>query len=709
MATQENYKDEWLDRAFRLAFFLHGDRETAKQIALAAMNKLETASTAQFKRLYYTPTGRSTSKAARNRVSLGDLQLLQRLVLVESETHERRREEEGKICERSLLTFFIKHLVRISLKRNSFYVTLAVARILHNYGTADAMEIYNVVIQDPERVHDDYYYRSRKGILMKELKARFGDLLETVKVNRGEERFSSRIDGLDLVETANKCLATLTPWNSACAIPEKFDPFADVIKPFHFDKSDPDEEHRTELNRIHAALHPDCFGRLTQALDLSSPRDAMEIPKFMITQHHTSTDNDHWNDPPSLNQNELKQIKEILSAQAASRRAANAGFLRVVADGSHIGQIEATATVPGKFELEDGTELIEVYAEDGTLLAMHLLNFSDLRNGSLAHGITLEGGQKLSFSTDPTFDEFGDVARVGLSISYEETSWQKRFLAAVNNFLAVPILKPALSLGVVLLAIAAGWLLLRDSETPLRTERNPGQTQASDSNTIPQSSPANKEQFVANGRNEKEVNEPKEEPKRPEMANASKPNRRLEKDELPKLKAPMPPSQQIANQSPPVRKDEIDEDGILRLPMRENNQQPPNDFRSGTDVRSGGRPLIGKSLAEVRHVYIEPTGDQVLGKQVAEQVAGSLSQLTNLSVTSDKELADAALKLYVRHESDVDDPDEKTVTVIVRLVNAEGFVVYPNRRRVTGWKYVGPIGKLPSRIAADLMRAQMPR
>ncbi len=73
--------------------------------------------------------------------------------------------------------------IRISLKRNSFYVTLGISRILHNYGTNDAMEIYNIVVQNPDRVHDDYYYRSRKGVLMKELKACFGELLETVKVN----------------------------------------------------------------------------------------------------------------------------------------------------------------------------------------------------------------------------------------------------------------------------------------------------------------------------------------------------------------------------------------------------------------------------------------------------------------------------------------------------------------------------------------------
>ncbi len=705
MTTQENYKDEWLDRAFRLAFFLHGERETAKKIALAAMNKLETASTAQFKRLYYTPTGRSTSKAVRSRVSLGDLQLLQRLVLVESEVYERRREEEGNVCERSLLTFFIKHLVRISLKRNSFYVTLAIARILHNYPTADAMEIYNVVVQDPERVHDDYYYRSRKGVLMKELKARFGDLLEVVKANRGEERFSSSTtNGRELVETANKCLVTLTPWNSSCAIPEKFDPFTDLIKSFHFDKNDPDEEHRTELNRIHAALHPDCFGRLTQALDLSSPRDAMEVPKFMITENQANTNNDHWNDPPSLDQDELKQIKALLSAQAASRRAATAGFLRVIADGSQIGLIDAASSAPRKFELGDEVELIEVYAEDGTLLATHILNFGDLRNGRLSQAITLEGGQKLSFSADPTLDDFGEVSKVGLSINYEETSWQKRFAATLNSVLSFPMLKSALSLGALLLAIAIGWLLLRDSEPVLVVDREIKQVDGV--NALPPSVPDNNEQFVANGRNENEVKEPIEEaPRQPDTANASRPKSESRKERSPKLESPVPPSQQMANRSPAVR-NEIDEDGILRLPMRDRNQRLPEDLRRNEAVRSYRRPIDGKSLSEIRSLYLETSGDHVLGKQVAEKLANSLSQIINLSVTSDKELADAALKLYVRHESDVDDPDEKTVTVIVRLVNAKGYVVYPNRKGVSGWKYVGTINKLPGRIASDLIKTR---
>ncbi|MDQ3088256.1 MAG: hypothetical protein M3Q78_06615 [Acidobacteriota bacterium] len=256
--------DDWLNKAFKLAFFIHGRRDIAKQIAASAMNKLETASNAQFKRYYYTPTGRAeTSRATRSRVSLNDLQLLQRLVFVESENFEKANETAKTTSEKNLLVYFIKHLVRISLKRNSFYVTLGISRILHNYGTNDAMEIYNIVVQDPDRVHDDYYYRSRKGVLMKELKARFGELLEVVKVNRGEERFNHQTSAENLAETAKDCLQLFTPWNSSCAIPEKFNPFNDTIAPFHFDKQNPDAEHCIEVNRIHAALHPQCFSRLT--------------------------------------------------------------------------------------------------------------------------------------------------------------------------------------------------------------------------------------------------------------------------------------------------------------------------------------------------------------------------------------------------------------------------------------------------------------
>src|SRR3954465_9461788 len=196
--------DELPNRAFQLAYFLHRERKIAVEIATRALNKLQLAATAQGKRLYYRLTGRADARKARSKVSLGEPHLLQRLVYVESEEYERKRELAAQHSNpgngvkpahhSDLVVYFIKHLVRITTRRNSFYVTLGLSRLLYNYSTAETMELYNLVIQDPDRVHDDYYYRSRKGVLLKELKERFGELIETSKGARGEQRWRPNDD-----------------------------------------------------------------------------------------------------------------------------------------------------------------------------------------------------------------------------------------------------------------------------------------------------------------------------------------------------------------------------------------------------------------------------------------------------------------------------------------------------------------------------------
>jgi hypothetical protein len=133
--------DELPNRAFELAYFLHRERQTATVIATRALNKLEVAAASQGKRLYYRLTGRLTggsdSRKARSKVSMGEPHLLQRLVYVESEEYERRKEAAARGSQAhpgttpartsDLVVYFIKHLVRITTKRNSFYVTLVSA------------------------------------------------------------------------------------------------------------------------------------------------------------------------------------------------------------------------------------------------------------------------------------------------------------------------------------------------------------------------------------------------------------------------------------------------------------------------------------------------------------------------------------------------------------------------------------------------------
>jgi hypothetical protein len=172
--------EELLNRAFELAYFILGDRPSSIYVAMAAMDKLKTASTNQGRRLYYTPTGRSSYPAARTKVNLSDLHLLQRLVYVESELFERLIEgQRNTVQQDDLIIRYIKHLVRITTKHNSFYVTLGLCRLLYNYSTRDTSEIYNSVLQDPERIRDDYYYRSRKKRLMAEIKERWRRAIPT--------------------------------------------------------------------------------------------------------------------------------------------------------------------------------------------------------------------------------------------------------------------------------------------------------------------------------------------------------------------------------------------------------------------------------------------------------------------------------------------------------------------------------------------------
>jgi len=143
--------DELVNRAFQLAYFIHRDKTRALRIATDALTKLEVACTAQDKRLYYNPTGRSLGDEPRiskyrTKISMSELHLLERLVYAESEPYERHDEQSdggNLLDEEDMIIRFIKHLVRIALKRNSFYVTLGLSRLLYNYSTTETMEIYN--------------------------------------------------------------------------------------------------------------------------------------------------------------------------------------------------------------------------------------------------------------------------------------------------------------------------------------------------------------------------------------------------------------------------------------------------------------------------------------------------------------------------------------------------------------------------------------
>jgi hypothetical protein len=290
-ASEERPSHGWidlgvLDRARRLAYFIHRDGARALEITAAALSRMESMAVRQGRRFAYRP------KKRRSKACWSELQLFQIQIYSESERYERWQEAAAggrvgdgcaRLADEDLLVRFLKHLVLIGVRRNSFHVTVALCRILYRYSTEETIAIYDLVTQDPERRPDDDYYRSRKGVLLRELRSRFDSWLTCCRGARGEERFRAREARDGEAELVRDCLARFTPWNTCCVVPERFDPWREQLPALHrADDADhaADADHGAEVNRIHTVLHPECFSRLTRVLGLDPPETRLAIPDF---------------------------------------------------------------------------------------------------------------------------------------------------------------------------------------------------------------------------------------------------------------------------------------------------------------------------------------------------------------------------------------------------------------------------------------------
>ena len=432
--------EQVLNKAYHLAYFLHQDKDIATRIVAAATLKLNVAMASQSKRLYYVPVGRFSrgesrrTDGIRNKALFSDLHLLQRLVYVESEPFERQKERAAQVApsgvhaagdpanDEDLLVYFIKHLVKITTKRNAFYVTLGVSRLLHSYSTLETMEIYNAVIGEPERVKDDYYYRSRKAVLMHEMYERFGQLIRACRQRRGEERFETQQGSSELRSLLRECLRLFTPWDTQCSVPRDFDPLKSVIAALASKNSA--DENKVEVNRIHAVLHPDCFERLVAAFGYSPPEERMELPRFFLDQSDDRSPPRQRSAPDDLSAEELAEINHMLDEQAGRRRGSSPGaIIRIMVDGVERGRMNPAEQSSISFSAEEDAEIIEVKSTDSSgdlLLATHLL--TSFKDAAIVSSIRLEGGQDLSLIITRRQIEGNGGADLLVKFGYRETA-----------------------------------------------------------------------------------------------------------------------------------------------------------------------------------------------------------------------------------------------------------------------------------------------
>jgi hypothetical protein len=469
---------EMTSQAFELAHFIHSRRDVALTITRDAWDLLEAQLKKQKKRGYYVPLGRflgGVKVKARTKVSFDDSQKLQSLVYLESKSVEMKQEAQWlkearknvpdetqsadsnqldtfMLTPRSLpltdddwLIRFIKHLTSISTDLSSFYVTLAVTRGVFNYTTQEAVDIYYAIVPNEERWKDGQYFRKRRNeVVIKGLKERFGAVLQTRVVAHGEHRFKCRNDAERFAPLVEQCLEMFTPWNTECIHAGRWNPMDKRIEELGFTNDDPEKDHPIEARRMHTLIHPECFARLTTALNLATPNERLEVPIFFLNQtgadnHSGGGSGSRRKSPEPLTDEELAQLESALKKQRKRRKQARPDGVKVLIDGVESGKIRLDAN-PVRVRVNENARLIEIMSQDSgeaLLLGSVLLDYRELSRSAQQeeYSLRLPRGRNISIRLLPLRDVDGEFAGADLEIELTTAHSFGGLAAAIGTFL----------------------------------------------------------------------------------------------------------------------------------------------------------------------------------------------------------------------------------------------------------------------------------
>jgi hypothetical protein len=323
----------------------------------------------------------------RTKVTVERAQLLQRLVLLESETAERREPEGGavdRLTEERFVVSFLKHLVWNASRRNSLYVATALGKLVHNYTTGEVQELFSTVTQDPDRVPEDSYVRAVKSKLLRDAKERYRGLVRTYSSAHGEEVFETVEPSPRLQELVRSCLQRLAPWDTDCPLPEAFDASTQILSSLRSPEGDPDAEHPIEVRRMYALIDPDCFRRLLRGLGLASSGNRLAIPKLFRTAPPPSAPGEQDSQsgkpsgrlaPPDPSDGDMAELRSVRKVQRRTWSHGRISSVLVRADGTERARFEAKPGAMARFELGGDAAVLEFSIVDDLeqIAALYLL------------------------------------------------------------------------------------------------------------------------------------------------------------------------------------------------------------------------------------------------------------------------------------------------------------------------------------------------
>ena len=454
-ATKREPPVELLQLGFELALFLVPDRASAIEILTRALEKLRVRSHREMKRLYWRD--KHAERPVR-RIARSDVDMLQWLILCESEQEERAQERMGAVSPAGMAIHYIKHLVQITTALSSFYVNIGITRLLHNYSTSESQRIY-------ERLTSRYLgpdeYRRAKSALMNKMSERFAGFVKIARVDHGELRFETSDQQQELAEIVADCLKALTPWSTRARCAQFMTANGGDIKlkaPYRDAKADQNE---MELRCCHILIDPTCFSRLMEDLAFDQPDTKLALPRFVMPdkQEKNGDNNTQPSHPPELSQEDIDQIQRRLAMADARRRNINPRTVTILIDGVGQTQVDLTQRPQLQIALEAGASLIEVRGEDDRgelLLATHVISYANNAFDYSGATATLSSG-KLKFEVTPIATLGQGPPRAILGLTFQpRVRWTRPWLAWRNFGSPRPTVRAYALAGLAMALVGAG-------------------------------------------------------------------------------------------------------------------------------------------------------------------------------------------------------------------------------------------------------------
>jgi hypothetical protein len=418
-ATKVDPPFELLQAGFQLAYFIFPDRSAAIDIVVRALEKLRVRSRREIKRLYWRD--KHAERPVR-RIARSDVDMLQWLIMFESEEDEKAQELAGNPSLRNMAIRYIKQLVQITTALSSFYVNVGLTRLLRNYSTAEAQAIYETLTS---RYLGPDEYRRAKATLMEKVSLRFAGFLKITRVEHGELRFETFEDQARWFGLVDDCLTTFTPWSTQGHCSQFLAARGGNTNMASLYRAADTDLNELETRCCHILIEPACYSGLLKEMALDPPATKLALPRFDMTekQEKSGDNGTQPRRPAELSQEDLGKIQRRLSATDARRRNINPRLVIVVIDRVEHAQLDLTQQRLHQIEVESGASLIEIRAEDDRgdlMLATHFLTYANNAFDFSKETAVLSKG-KLEFEVTPIAKPADGPPRAKLSLKYKQS------------------------------------------------------------------------------------------------------------------------------------------------------------------------------------------------------------------------------------------------------------------------------------------------